>query len=150
MATKSCYMLVMPSPYGDNRLRHHGDDIFYVKFGDGGVRDAYHTHNPCFGSGQNDHASTVKQTAVNYQGNSLQCYQGKVLEWTFLKTVQPDENSEWHRIKPGPGQTYDQLRTNLQTLMTTFQNIRWVNADAAYTAWDNLALDVFLRHNVVD
>ncbi|KAJ6542293.1 hypothetical protein DFH09DRAFT_1368097 [Mycena vulgaris] len=149
MTTKSCYMLVMPPPWDNNCLHNLGDDIFYVKFGDGGVRDAYDTHNPFFGEGQNDHASTAKQTAYNFQGKALLCYQGKCLEWAFLKTTQPYENSEWHRIKPGPGHTYDELRTDLQMLVTTFKDIRWTG-NAAYSTWNELASRVFKSHNVVD
>jgi 3-hydroxy-3-methylglutaryl CoA synthase len=61
-------MLVIPPPYADNTLRvcghvlnvpaetlnvhlqYQGEEIFYVKFGDGTARDAYDTHNPCFES----------------------------------------------------------------------------------------------------
>jgi hypothetical protein len=59
-------------------------------------------------------------------------------------------DSEWHRIKPGDGHTYDELRINLQTLMSTFENIKWVKTDAAFLLWDKLAQTVFWYDNEVE
>jgi len=70
-------MLVIPEPVSDNALHINGHDIFYIKFGDGHIRDAYDVHNPVYAGSETNHCGTTKTTVTDLHAKELQVWSGK-------------------------------------------------------------------------
>lgn len=91
-------------------------------------------------------ANSCNVTKANLSSGpfSRQPSQTKVMNISFPSCPTPRDStsnlnfieSEWHRIN--------------QTLMSTFQNIKWGKTDPTYMVWSKLAQTVFWDDNEVD